>query len=157
MRATSIYDIWALFAHELQSFSFLFRRHVMEYYKSIVSHYRDEIEKLKAQNIRFSTTLDEATKITNNVNIHWKGGNVRNLGMISVYGSCTADTTQELYDKRLEKFGLNSNDIVGTSSDGAAVMEKFGKQIESLHIMCYAHAFHLSICDIIYSKEINLE
>ena len=55
--------------------------------------------KLRAQNIRFSTTLDEATKITNkrhiNVNIHWKGGNVRNLGMISVYGSCTADTTQE--------------------------------------------------------------
>lgn len=130
----------------------------MEYYRVIVNHYKEEIHDLKAQNVRFSTTLDEATKLTNkrhmNVNIHWNG-KVRNLGMISVYGSCPAETAKELYDKRLEYFGLDSYDIVGSSTDGAAVMDKFGRLIPSIHVMCYAHAFHLAICDLLYAREVN--
>ena len=37
-------------------------------------------------------------------------------------------------------------------TDGASVMEKFGKIINCDHLLCYAHVIHLSVCDVLYRK-----
>ena len=42
-----------------------------------------------------------------------------------------------------------NNDIVSTTTDGASAMVKFGHLIKLLHHICYAHAIHLSVGDVL--------
>ena len=59
---------------------------------------------------------------------------VFSLGLIRVHGSMPAEKAVALVDERLEQFGLNrQKDIVATTTDGAAVMRKFGKIMQIKH------------------------
>ena len=40
-------------------------------------------------------------------------------------------------------------------TDGASLMVKFGKETSPLHVICYAHAIHLAICDVLYKRQPN--
>ena len=52
---------------------------------------------------------------------------------------------------KLDEFGENfEKDIVAITTDGCAIMKKFGRSIASLHQLCYAHG--LVIQDIFYQK-----
>lgn len=46
-----------------------------------------------------------------------------------------------------------NTDIVAMITDGASLMVKFGKETSPLHVICYAHAIHLAICDVLYKRQ----
>ena len=59
----------------------------------------------------------------------------------------------KLVEKRLQLFDLNLNkDVVATTTDGASLMVKFGKDTCPEHVTCYAHAIHLAVCDVLFKK-----
>ena len=45
-----------------------------------------------------------------------------------------------------------NKDVVATTTDGASLMAKFGKDACPEHVTCYAHAIHLAVCDALYKK-----
>lgn len=51
-------------------------------------------------------------------------------------------------------FGLNLNeDIICITTDGAVVMQKVGKLLVCKQQLCFAHAIHLAVSDILYKKQ----
>ena len=132
---------------------------VMEYFEEVKEIIKTRIKLCKEKDHRFAVTLDEWTDIKNkrslNVNVHM-GAEPINLGLVSVGGSCPAEKAKELVEQRLNEYTLTvQNHIIGETTDGASVMEKYGRMIECLHFMCYAHAYHLSITDVLYSKAVT--
>ena len=55
---------------------------------------------------------------------------------------------------RLREFDILLNDdVVALVTDGASVMKKMGTLSKQLHQLCYAHAIHLAVCEILYDTD----
>ena len=81
-----------------------------------------------------------------------------NLGLIRIYGSCTAEHCIELVSERLKKFGLNfETDIIGITTDGASVMVKVGRLLPCYQQLCFAHGIQLAVVDVLYKKKAQKE
>lgn len=93
----------------------------------------DELKSFKRKGEKFGTTLDEWTSCANrrylNVNVHTNCNRVINLGLIRIKMSCPAEELNRLYVEKLKEFDLNEADIIGCTSDGARVMQKFGRNL----------------------------
>ncbi len=133
---------------------------VMNFYTTkkmnLVCHFKEQL----AQGIRYSLTLDEYTSIQNkrymNINVHTKDCHW-SLGLIEINGSLDSRRTEQIVRKHLYEFGLNLDEhIAGCTTDGAAVMVKFGKEIKPDHQKCIAHCIHLSVMDTFYNKNVDL-
>ena len=99
---------------------------------------------------------DEYTSIKTchymNINVH-TNGSIYNLGLVHVVGSMPSEKAVEIVSEKLSEFKLEfNNDIVSTTTDGASVMVEFGHLINPLHHICYAHAIHLAVGDVLYVK-----
>ena len=73
------------------------------------------------------------------------------------YSKVCQPKLQKIFWKlNLGKFGvLLNDDIVALVTDGASVMIKMGKLSKPLHQLCYAHAIHLAVCEILYDSSNN--
>ena len=134
---------------------------VMQYFLEVKEIMRTRIKDCKQKGRRFSLTLDEWTSLKNtrsmNINVHM-GAETINLGLVPIVGSCPAEKAKELVEERLKEYLLSvEKDIIAETTDGAAVMEKYGRMIDCLHQTCYAHAYHLSVCDVLYAKPLEDE
>lgn len=141
---------------DIPSSSTTIREKVLAYQKKIVNYYILEFEKMKKQGDYFSLTLDEWTSSANrrymNVNIHGLNGRVWNVGLIRILGSMPAEKGVSLLTQRLKIFNLNlDNDIVSVTTDGASVMKKMGSLIKCNQQLCFAHAIHLAVLDVLYN------
>ena len=133
------------------------KKYFMAEYNKCAKIVTEELAGLIKQGTRFSVSFDESTSVRNrrfmSVNIN-DDSKIWSLGMVRVKGSMNADKAGKLVEGRLEKFGLNMpRHIVGAETDGASVMIKFGKQSRVLHSVCWAHAIHLCVMDVLYKKE----
>ena len=129
---------------------------VMKQKEDIVKTIRGELNAIKLRDGRFSITFDEATSMRNgrymNINVHFQGG-FRSLGLVRIQGSLNAAKAIKLVEERLQLFDLNLNKVVvATITDGASLMVKFGRDTFPEHVICYAHAIHLAVCDVLYKK-----
>lgn len=119
-----------------------------------------DLKSLKRNGEKFSATLDEWTSGSNrrylNVNVHTSSGRAINLGLIRVTGSCPAEELERLFGKKLNEFELTKEDIIGCTSDGARVMQRFGRMLWCTHQECLNHGLHLGVIDIIVRKVENL-
>lgn len=135
--------------------------------RSIVENYSDFVktkvikvlQSLINRGQRLSLTFDEWTSQKNqrylNVNVHHIGTHF-NLGLIRIYGSCTAEHCISLIKERLNNFGLDlETHIIGMTTDGASVMRKVGKLIPCYQQLCYAHGIQLAVVDILYKNNTN--
>ena len=119
----------------------------------------NELDCIKKNGKKFSITLDEWTSKRNrrylNINVHHFAEDF-NLGLVPIAGSCDAKKTLELVSQRLHIFNLDlATDIVAATNDGAAVMKKFGHLSLIINQLCYSHAIHLAVTDVLYkNKEI---
>lgn len=126
------------------------------YDKSAKEKVKEEIKKLKQ--VKFSATLDEWTSLKNrrylNVNPHSSDGKFFNLGLIRIERNCPAETIEELMSAKLSEFELSLSDVVAATTDGAAVMIKFGRLIcnTSIHQECLNHGLHLAVMDVLFKK-----
>ena len=60
---------------------------------------------------------------------------------------------KDLFEKRLNEFGLEWKDLVGGTTDGAPLMISFGKAVDPiLHFICCAHTINLAVNDVIRPK-----
>lgn len=127
---------------------------VHSYFETAKKEFIAEIQTLKDG--KFCLTLDEWTSFRNrrylNVNIHSVDGVFFNLGIIRIKSTCPAEVVEELTEEKLKEFELSLFDIVGVTSDGAAVMVKFGRQFGVIHQLCYNHGFHLAVVDVIFKR-----
>ncbi len=110
---------------------------------------------------RFSLTLDEYTSYQNkrymNINVHAENEHW-SLGMIFIIGSFNTANCKKLVNDRLNEFGLDLNrHIMASTTDGASVMVKFGREISPDHQQCLAHGIHLAVLDVLYNKNVTNE
>ena len=132
---------------------------VREYSLQMKSCVKQEITELLQTNARFSVSLDEYTSNCNrrymNVNLHYKS-QVWILGLGRIFNSMPAEIAKDILETKLREFGVLLNgDIVALVTDGASVMIKMGKLSKPLHQLCYAHAIHLAVCEILYDSSNN--
>ena len=111
---------------------------------------------------RFSLTLDEYSSLKNkrylNINVHQDKDKFWNLGMVAISGRMTSEKIVEEVENKLTEFDLSlKRHIVASVTDGASVMVKFGRIIECEHQLCFAHAIHLAVCDVLYKKQTDSE
>ena len=138
--------------HSHKAISKLVREYAREIEKGIQETLKAELDKGN----RFSVTTDEWTSLRNRrycvVNVHLKGGKHYGIGMIRGKGKLNAPTIARIVKQKLVKFGLSPDiHIVVTTTDGATVMEAFGRLMApSEHQLCYAHAIHLAVNDVVY-------
>ncbi len=130
---------------------------VKKYFQEVVDKNKKQLQDLKNEGCKFSCTLDECTSLRNrkylNLNVHHPPDDW-NLGLVRIQGSCPAEKFLEAVEKKLQEFGLSCElDIVASSSDGASVMVRFGKRAPFELRLCYVHAVHLGIVDVLYKKE----
>lgn len=114
-----------------------------------------EIKKLKSENKKFTTSVDEQTTTSNFriLNVQLYGFNLSfNLGMVRINIACPADKMVELTNSRLKKFSVDPEDVFATTTDAAEVCKKYGKILEIFHQLCYDHGIHLAIVKVIYKK-----
>lgn len=96
----------------------------------------------ESMNGMFSLTFDEWTSKKNkrymNINLHFKNEH-RNLGLIRINTSASAENLVRLISERLNLFNLNlENDIISITTDGPNVMKKLGRIVPCLQQFCYA-------------------
>ena len=93
--------------------------------------YKKLFEEMKKDKIRFNIILDEYTSYQNrrfvNINVHVKNQHW-NLGIIRIFGSMPADKAVTIFREKLKKFGIRLV-ILAATTDGASVMQKYGKAI----------------------------
>ena len=87
-----------------------------------------------------------------NLNLHYDLDPVY-LGMVRIKGSMPAERVENLVKERLDEFGLMMKDIVATTTDGASVMESFGRMICCVHQLCFADGYHLAVTDFLYARQ----
>ena len=136
------------------------RNRILAYHKKILNYYLFQFQTIKKNGGCFSLTLDEWTSSANkrylNVNVHSfdEKSKFWNLGLARIKGSLPAQSCVDLLKKKLEEFNISlDNDVVCVSNDGASVMKKFGKLIKPQQQLCFAHAIHLAVLDVLYSKD----
>lgn len=117
-----------------------------------------EMQRMKARDetSKFSLTFDEWTSKKNkrymNINLHFKNEH-RNLGLIRINTSASAENLVRLISERLNLFNLNlENDIISITTDGPNVMKKLGRIVPCLQQFCYAHGLQLAVIDVLYQK-----
>lgn len=91
-----------------------------------------KLQQLKKKQRKFSLTLDEWTSLRTkryiNINVHSEV-EYYCLGLVKIEGSSDSVATQRYVEQKLLEFGLSfDQDIVCSTSDGAAVMEKYGRE-----------------------------
>ncbi|GFY08176.1 uncharacterized protein TNCV_1355891 [Trichonephila clavipes] len=60
-------------------------------------------------------------------------------------------------ETKLQEFGIiTEKHIIACVTDGASMMVKLGKIMSCEYRLCYAHAIHLAVCDVLYNKQIDL-
>lgn len=116
----------------------------------------EQLENTAMHGARFSLTIDEYTSFQNkrfmSLNLHgletyW------NLGVVMIQGTMPAERVKELVDSQLQRLKLNMNDhIVCSTTDGASVMVKFGRLVLPEQQLCYVHAVHLAVTDVLYRR-----
>ena len=142
--------------HSHTAIAKLVREYAKEVEEGIAKTLQDEIDKGN----RISLTTDEWTSIRNRrycvVNAHLKGGKHFGIGMMRGKGKLDARKIARMLRSKLVKFGLNSDiHVVATTTDGATVMEAFGRQMAPCeHQLCYAHCIHLSVNDVVYQASL---
>ncbi len=129
---------------------------VLQNFEKVKSLVKEELCQILKNDGRFSITFDESTSTRNrrymNINAHFNGG-FRSLGLPRVKGALDTLKAIDLVKTRLAAFGLDlDKDVVADITDGAAMMVKFGRETKPLHVICYAHAIHLAVCDVLYKK-----
>ena len=133
---------------------------VREYAKLVEAETQSILQAELDKGNRFSLTTDEWTSIRNRrycvVNVHLKGGRHFGIGMMRGRGKLDAPTIAGMLKAKLVKFGIKPEiHIVVTTTDGATVMEAFGRHMEPCeHQLCYAHAIHLSVNDVVYEASL---
>ena len=87
-----------------------------------------------------------------NLNIHYNGGFL-SLGMLRVNRTIPTSKAIDLITKKLDSFCLSlDKDIVASVTDGASLMQKIGYVTKPEHQMCYNHAIHLCVIDVLFKK-----
>lgn len=126
---------------------------VHDFYNKAKDLTKKEIEKRVAMGEGMSLTLDEWTSVNNkryiNINVHCYDGTMFNLGLIRARGSLPAEKIREAVTNVTKSFGLPGGNIVAATTDGAAVMVKFGRESQFIHQLCYNHGLHLAVMDVL--------
>lgn len=135
---------------------------VLEYYKEQEASMINKLQTIINSERRFSLTLDEWTSLKNrrylNINLHSDDGAVFNLGLVFISGKCGAIEVRDMVLKHLHKFSLKlERHIVACTTDGAAVMQKFGRESPTEMMLCMNHGIHLAVIDVIYRRKTTLE
>lgn len=56
-------------------------------------------------------------------------------------------------DERLKLFGVSpEEDVIATTTDGANICKKYGRELKVVHQLCHDHGIHLAIRRVIYKK-----
>ncbi|GFS88004.1 uncharacterized protein NPIL_428081 [Nephila pilipes] len=77
--------------------------------------------------------------------------------MLRISGSFSAENCVKAVETKLKEFGIiTEKHIVACVTDGASMMVKFRKIMSCENHLCYAHAIHLTVCDVLYNKLIDL-
>ncbi|GFT32660.1 uncharacterized protein TNCV_4183481 [Trichonephila clavipes] len=77
--------------------------------------------------------------------------------MLRISGSFSAENIVTAVETKLQEFGIKTEKhIVACVTDVASMMVKFGKIMSCEHHLCYAHAIHLAVCDVLHNKQIDL-
>ncbi|GFX69575.1 uncharacterized protein TNCV_1769441 [Trichonephila clavipes] len=77
--------------------------------------------------------------------------------MLRISGSFSAENCVKVVETKLQEFEIiTEKHIVACVTDGASMMVKFGKIMSCEYHLCYAHAIHLAMCDVLYNKQIDL-
>lgn len=108
------------------------------------------------QGMRFSLTIDEYTSSQHkrfmSINVHG-AQTYWNLGIVKINGTLPAEKVKVLVDSQLQRFKLDMDEhIVCCTTDGASVMVKFGRLVLPELQLCYAHAVHLAVTDVLYRR-----
>ncbi|GFX53531.1 general transcription factor II-I repeat domain-containing protein 2A [Trichonephila clavipes] len=130
-------------------------------YNVIKARVTNEISSKLNAGLRCSLTLDEFTSLKNrrylNINVHFNEGEIFNLGMLRISGSFSAENCVKAVETKLQEYGIiTEKHMVASVTDGASMMVKYGKIMSCEYHLCYAHAIHLAVCDVLYNKQIDL-
>nr|XP_047135413.1 leucine-rich repeat-containing protein 23 [Hydra vulgaris] len=90
-----------------------------------------------------------------NINLHYNTGFI-NLELERIIESHNANDCLKLLIKKLDMFNVSlSSDVVCITTDGASVMEKLGNISPAEYQLCFAHAIHLVVVDVIYKNKVE--
>ncbi|GFX24629.1 uncharacterized protein TNCV_3344091 [Trichonephila clavipes] len=134
---------------------------VYKQYNVIKARVTNEISSKLNAGLRCSLTIDEFTSLKNrrylNINVHFNVVEIFNLGMLRTSGFFSAENCVKAAETKLQEFGITTEKhIVACVTHGASMMVKFGKIRSCEYHLCYAHAIHLAVCDVLYNKQIDL-
>ena len=134
------------------------RKYTIDHSLEIEDKVRKSLDIKKKNGDRMSITLDEWSskgfKKYLNLNVHHGRDEYDCLGLSRCKGSLPAPKLTQLVVDHANKFNLDlSSDVVAVVTDGASIMDIFGKSIPSIHLKCQCHAANLAVRDILYPKE----
>ena len=128
----------------------------MKYGLSVKENKISQVKQMLREGTRFSTTTDEYTDLKNrryiNINFHGKDLPPFHLGMIRIFGSTNSGSLRNVIFERLKEYGIFETNLVCITTDGASVILKMGREIDSLPQTCQSHGIHLAVSDILYIK-----
>ena len=97
---------------------------------------KSDIKSDLAAGVRYGLVVDEWSSISTrrymNVCLSSSRETTIGLGLIRCFGSITAQKTVDLFKGRIAEYGLDARQLVGLSSDGAAVMTAAGNILDHL-------------------------
>ncbi|XP_073959312.1 uncharacterized protein [Choristoneura fumiferana] len=137
------------------------REIVLKEKENVMKELISKIKKILSDGGKFSISYDEWTSNHNrryiSINLHSKQLHdtcrFKNLGLIRIHGSMSAEKCIEELNKRLQCYEINLyKDVVASITDGCSMMKKTGRLLPTFHQQCIAHAVQLAVVDIFYKR-----
>ena len=128
---------------------------VNQFAEKVKTELKLEISQKKCQGLRFSFTVDEWTNSVRNrrfccFNLHLPDGDFIRIGLKRIRGSMKAEGCLKLTEEILDFYDLMVKDSPASCTDGASLMEKYGRLLKIIHQMCHQHGIHLAVTDVLY-------
>ncbi|XP_065087723.1 uncharacterized protein LOC135709345 [Ochlerotatus camptorhynchus] len=133
---------------------------IHEFYDEIKNQTKKEFhDRIVEKKELVSLTTDDWTSSANkrylNINVHFADGSCYNLGLSRIHGSFPAEKIAHAIEQVTKDFGIDIGSITAVTPGAASVMVKFGKIVPYFHQLCYNHALHLAVQDVINQMNSN--
>ncbi len=132
------------------------KKYIFSYYDDCCTQTKRKLQEIISDNNKVALTLDEWTSIKFrrylNINVHFKE-KCYNLGIFRIVGRADSDNIYRTTERALGQFDLVlTKDVFSITTDGASVMSAAFRNLEIVHQLCFNHAIHLAIVDVLYRR-----
>ena len=119
------------------------KKYILGHSEKIEKKIANQLQERIKSDIPFSASMDEwkstAGRNYMNINAHHAEKKFNCLGLRRIKGRCPGTKLAQHFREHFDKYGVNLKSVVCVTTDGASIMNVFGRELPCLHLRVSLH------------------